>query len=314
VAEQVRGGRWRAGVVVAVTVALAAGALATSAGAKAPTGPGKGRTTTTTTVAPTTTTAAPVGVWTPALTTSWHWMIDHELDLSDPKDMGLTDRSGVPLSDPPPEVYDIDWEFNPASTVAALHAMGKKVICYVDVGVYEDYRSDAGKFPASVIGAPDVGWDGSWWLDIRQLDVLLPIMRSRFEVCKAKGFDAIEPDEIDGYSNESGFPLTYDDQLRYNRAIADLAHSLGLSVGLKGDIEQVPDLWTSFDWSLNEECFRYNECGDLATYFVQNGKAVFQVEYGRNADPAVFCPKAKALGFNSMKMPLALNGGRLPCP
>jgi hypothetical protein len=129
-----------------------------------------------------------------------------------------------------------------------------------------------------------------------------------------KGFDAIEPDEIDGYSTDSGFPLTYDDQIRYNSAIADLAHSMGLSIGLKGDIEQVRDLWQKFDWSLNEQCFQYRECQDLATYFVANAKAVFHVEYAAKMDPAVFCPQAASLGFNSMKMPLNLNGGRLPCP
>lgn len=247
-------------------------------------------------------------------------MIGHALDLNNPKDMGLVapDGSALPSTIAPPDVYDIDWEFNPASTVAALHRLGKKVICYVDVGVWEDYRGDANRFPKSVIGAKDHHWEGSFWLDIRQRDILLPIMRDRFQVCKDKGFDAIEPDEIDGWSNESGFPLTYNDQLAYNRAIADLAHSMGLSIGLKGDIEQVKDLWQWFDWTLNEQCFEFDECEDLHTYFVQNGKPVLQVEYddpfsGHRADPATFCSRANALNFNTMKMPLNLDGGRLPC-
>jgi hypothetical protein len=202
--------------------------------------------------------------------------------------------------------------------VAALHAQGKKVICYVDVGVFESYRPDASAFPAAIRGKKDSHWEGSFWVDVRRLDVLLPIMKARFQTCRDKGFDAIEPDEVDGYSNDSGFPLTAADQLTYNRAIADLAHSLGLSVGLKGDIDQAGDLWPSFDWTLNEQCFEFDECDLLSTSFVAHGKAVFEVEYddpfsGHHADPATFCARANAANFNTMKMPLDLDGGRWPC-
>jgi hypothetical protein len=257
-------------------------------------------------------------VWKPPLKTSWHWMIDHALDIHNLRDMGLVDPNGKKLNFAPPTVYDIDWEMNSAKTVKLLHSMDKKVICYVDVGAYETYRSDARKFPKTVRGKPDSHWDGSYWLDIRRLDVLLPIMRARFQVCKDKGFDAIEPDEVDGYTNDSGFKLSYTDQLIYNRAIADLAHSMGMSVGLKGDIEQVRDLWSNFDWTLNEQCFEFDECDVLTKYFVSEGKAVFQVEYddpfsGHRVKTSEFCPLANSANFNSMKMPLALSGGRSPC-
>lgn len=265
-----------------------------------------------------TTSIARPSIWRPALRTSWHWMIDHRLDLANAKDMGLVDIDGTVLQGDRPLVYDIDWEFNPASVVAALHTNGAKVICYVDVGAFEAYRPDAKSFPLIVRGRPDSHWEGSQWLDIRQRDILLPIMRARFQICKDKGFDAIEPDEVDGYANNSGFPLTYLDQLSYNRAIADLAHSLGMSVGLKGDVEQAKDLWRSFDWTLNEQCYEFKECGALSTYFVKNGKAVFVVEYddrfsGHVADKKQFCPLANVANFNAMKMPLDLDGGRSPC-
>ncbi|WP_437316809.1 endo alpha-1,4 polygalactosaminidase [Sorangium sp. So ce385] len=257
-------------------------------------------------------------LWIPALDTPWHWMIDHPLDLDDPKDMGLVDPTGAPLDLPPPVVYDLDWEFTPAETVAALHARGAKVICYVDVGAFEDYRSDAGDFPESVKGEPDYHWEGSFWLDIRQIDVLGPIMQARFQTCKDKGFDAIEPDEVDGYANESGFPLTYEDQIAYNRFIAELAHGMGMSVGLKGDIDQAEDLWPYFDWTLNEQCFEFEECEILVDTFVANGKAVFHVEYddpfsGHMTDRSLFCEQTNAWNFNSMEMPLDLDGGRWPC-
>lgn len=274
------------------------------------------------------TVAPPGGVWKPPVNASWHWLLDHPLDLTDAKDMGLVDPNGNPLSAPPPEIYDIDGFFNGQDpncniqdrqgaciqgendVVTQLHAMGKKVICYIDVGVYEDYRPDAYKFPDSVIGSPDVGWEGSYWLDIRRTDILGPIMQARMKMCKDKGFDAIEPDEIDGYSNETGFDLTYGDQIRYNIFIAEVAHAMGMSIGLKGDIDQVKDLVEYFDWTLNEECFQYHECA-LLQPFSDAGKAVFQVEY--RGSPATFCPTANANNWNSMLMPLALDGGRMPC-
>jgi hypothetical protein len=39
-------------------------------------------------------------------------------------------------------VYDIDWQ-DTAAQVATLHALGRHVICYVDVGSWENYRPDA---------------------------------------------------------------------------------------------------------------------------------------------------------------------------
>jgi hypothetical protein len=245
------------------------------------------------TAVPTATSVPPTGVWKPALNTPWQWQLTVPVDLS----------VDVP-------VYDIDGFDNDASVVAALHAKGRKVICYIDVGVYESYRPDANKFPKDVIGNPDVGWDNSWWMDIRRIDVLGPIMEARMDMCKAKGFDAIEPDEIDGYSNNPGFPLTYQDQLNYNIWIANAAHARGMSIGLKGDIDQAKDLEPYFDWTLNEECFQYKEC-NLLQVFINKGKAVFQVEY--KTDPTVFCPQANAMNFNSMKKHLNLDAWRTPC-
>lgn len=201
-------------------------------------------------------------------------------------------------------VYDIDGEYSTKEDVDAIHAKGFIAICYIDAGVFEDYRSDASKFPQSVIGKKDVGWDGSFWLDIRQTDVLLPIMEARIrDWCKAKGFDAVEPDEITNYSNDSGFPLTYQDQINYNKAIAALAHKYNLSVGLKGDQEQAKDLEPFFDWNLTEECYQYNEC-DLITAFPQNNKATWVVEYAANPN----CTDAKSKKLNAMKRDLNLVG------
>jgi hypothetical protein len=176
------------------------------------------------------------------------------LNTSDPVQMGMRDFSGNVL--PAPDVYDIDGEMNPAGTVSALQPREKRVICYIDAGVYETYGADVWKFKQltpQIWGSKDGSWNGSYWLDIRRVSELAPIMQARMQTCKDKGFDAIEPDEIDGWENSSGFAVTYDDQLTYNRALASWAHSLGLSIGQKGDIIQTQDLVAYFDWTLNEE-------------------------------------------------------------
>jgi hypothetical protein len=206
---------------------------------------------------------------TPERPLTLHWVLDGPLDVSDPSTLTA-------------DVYDIDPDLNPRSTVDLLHQLGKRVICYIDAGVFEDYRDDADRFPRDVIGAPDIGWPGSYWLDIRRIDVLRPIMQDRIARCAEMGFDAVEPDEMVNYSNESGFDLTYDDQLAYNQAFASWVHDVGLSVGLKGDIEQARDLQPHFDWTLNEDCYLYDECTDYdggLTNFSDAGKAVWVAEY-----------------------------------
>jgi hypothetical protein len=230
--------------------------------------------------------------WLPTPGTPWQWQLTTPVDLT----------VDVP-------VYDIDGVENGPDVVAALHAKGRKVICYVNAGAAENFRADYPEFPPAVLGASD-GWPGERWLDIRQLDILRPIMAARFDVCQQSGFDAIEADSVDGYENDTGFPLTATDQLAYNRMLADLAHQRGLSIGLKNDVEQTPDLVGDFDFAIDEQCVEYQECAALSP-FVRAGKAVFEVEY--NLPNTRFCPVVTALRFSSMRKNLSLDAARWPC-
>jgi hypothetical protein len=232
-------------------------------------------------------------LWVPEQGAPWQWQLSGTLDLS----------VDVP-------VYDVDFEKTSAAQVAELQGKGRRVICYVSVGSHENFRPDQAQFPAGVLGKPMDGWPDERWLDIRQWDRLKPLMAARFDQCKAKGFDAVEPDNVDGYANDTGFPLSGDDQLSYNRRIAALAHERGLSVGLKNDLEQVALLQPDFDFAVNEECMRYDECEQLQP-FLQAGKAVLHVEY--DLAPEEFCAKARELRMSSMRKPLDLGPDRQPC-
>jgi hypothetical protein len=232
------------------------------------------------------------GCWHPALRTSWQWQLQWKVDTSVEAHM-----------------YDIDAFDNTKALVDSLHADGRKVVCYISAGTWENWRPDAGDFPQRVLGAKN-GWPGERWLDIRKLSVLRPIMRARVRMCAQKGFDGIEFDNVDAYSNRSGFPLTAADQLRYNVFLANTGHKLGLSTALKNDVEQVKRLLPYFDFTLNEQCFQYHEC-DALQPFLDAGKPVFNVEY--KLDISQFCPQANAMNFNSLKKKLSLGAWRIPC-
>jgi hypothetical protein len=52
-------------------------------------------------------------------------------------------------------------------------------------------------------------------------------MQARVQMCAGKGFDAVEPDLLDGFENSTGFPITPAQQIAYNTMIAGLAHAAG---------------------------------------------------------------------------------------
>jgi hypothetical protein len=225
--------------------------------------------------------------WRPAPNTTWQWQLSGSLNQSVPAQM-----------------YDVDLFDRSAGDVASLHAKGRKVICYFSAGSYEGGRPDSSSFPQAVLGNVLDGWPNEKWLDIRRIDLLRPIMTKRLDLCRQKGFDGVEPDNVDGYSNNTGFPLKAADQLAYNRFLADEAHARGLSIGLKNDLGQAAALEPSFDFAVNEQCFEYNEC-NLVSPFLKVGKAVFNAEY--DVPTSSLCPKARSMGIMAIRKNLSLD-------
>jgi hypothetical protein len=231
--------------------------------------------------------------WHPRLRTSWQWQLTARIDLSIPASM-----------------YDVDLFDTPVGTVRALHARHRVAICSLDAGSWEQWRPDARRFPRALIGKPYRGWAGEWWLDIRQMARLLPLMRWRLDRCKAHGFDGVEFDNVDGYQNDTGFPLTAADQLKYNALLANEAHQRGLSAALKNDGDQVRTLLPYFDWALDEECFHDRWCDQLKP-FLHAGEAVMDVEY--RLPPGKFCSRANAMNINALSKRLDLGAYRAAC-
>ncbi len=209
----------------------------------------------------------------------------------------------------PGDIVVLDGADTPAAKVDALHAEQRRAVCYVNAGAWEDWRDDADAFPAAVLGHELDGWPGERWLDVRATSVLTPIIEARVATCVRKRFDAVEFDNVDGYTNRTGFTLSAADQLAFNRSLAAIAHRAGLAVGLKNDVDQIDALEPAFDFAINEECLKFDECAAYAP-FVRAGKVVLHVEYRAAAD---FCSDPTIAGFTSIAKKTNLGAWRRSC-
>ncbi|MBT0608304.1 endo alpha-1,4 polygalactosaminidase [Aequorivita echinoideorum] len=176
------------------------------------------------------------------------------------------------------DVIDIDAFTSSAQLVENLKSQGKTVIAYLSVGSVENYRPDAQNFPENIIGNLYDEYPDEKWLDIRQIEILAPIIEARFDMIKKKGFDGIEPDNMNGYQNNTGFDISEEDTINYSRWLIAKAHERGLSIGQKNAEELIPEMYDEFDWILTEDAFVDDFYQSLTPYISIN-KAVFLVEY-----------------------------------
>lgn len=246
--------------------------------------------------------SAPVtasGTWTPALTDTWQWQL-----------RGTVNTSYAV------KVYDIDLFDTSAQTIQSLKQSGKHVVCYFSAGSSENWRPDFAQFQPADLGNALQGWPGERWLDTRSSNVR-NIMQTRLDLAVSKGCDGVEPDNVDGYTNNPGVPLSAASQLDYNRFIAAQAHLRGLRVALKNDTDQVADLSRDFDFAVNEQCHEFSqggvsECG-VYIAFTKLGKPVFNAEYETdyvsNAGGArdALCAASKAVNLRTLVLPLQLD-------
>jgi len=238
-------------------------------------------------------------IWQPQPGVSWQW------DLSDQR----------PSSTVSAIVYDVDL-YTDQSVLDELKGRGVRLICYISVGSWEEWRPDANQFPAEVLGNNYEGWPGERWLDIRQIDKLAPIMQARFDLCARKGFDAIEPDNMEVSSNDSGFPITVEDERRYALWLVEQAHQRRLAIGMKNTAHLVKSLLPYFEFILTEDCFAQGWCAQ-ARPFIEHGKAVLAAEYRNEWTEAQFkakvCPQATAWHFSAILKNRSLDAWRVTC-
>ena len=230
----------------------------------------------------------------PEVDVDWHWQLQGQVDTS--YDV---------------ELWDLDLFEAPDSLIDELHNDNRKVICYFSAGTAEDFRDDIGILQESDMGDTLPDYDDERWLDIRSPRVL-ELALGRLDYAVERGCDGVEPDNVDAWDNNIGFDLTLDDQLAFNRAVANGAHERGLSVALKNALGQIPQMVDYYDFALNEQCHEYDECDQLQP-FLDASKPVLNAEYDDDADKASevaddLCDDSNAMGLRTLVLPIDLDG------
>jgi hypothetical protein len=225
-------------------------------------------------------------LWRPEASARWQWQMQGELNLDVDADLFVVDLFGTS-----------------SDTIDRVHNTGRSVVCCFSVGVREQWTDDAEDFAEETIGNSVQAAQGERWLDITAPTVR-DIMIQRIVLAGDKGCDGVAPDYMDSYLNDTGFDLSADDQIEYNRFLADAARERGLSVGLTNDIEQTETLEPYFDWVINESCLEWDEC-HLLTPFLSAQKAVFHVAYTPSAreGPSIqsqVCGDTAIAGFSTI--------------
>jgi hypothetical protein len=238
-------------------------------------------------------------------------------------------------------LMDVDGFNISASKITNLKAAGVYTVCYLDVGSYEDGRPDSSLYPAYLKIFKDVQWN-EWFLDVK--DVFRPIqpagtqlvnnqwvdasgkplvsaptagalallLEARFKMCADKGFDSLEPDNLQNDENAGGL-ITVQQQIDFNGWVADTAHKYNLAVFQKNGPDKIllkdktgKMMVEKFDGILNEECQQFTECAPLAEY-VKRGKLALNTEYSQTLN----CTTSNTYTINSIKRDLGLTGGNM---
>ncbi|KAH6967806.1 glycoside hydrolase superfamily [Ilyonectria sp. MPI-CAGE-AT-0026] len=249
-------------------------------------------------------TTKPRATWKPSVGDTW------QIVLQDPIKVNKKTLS------PNVKVWTLDMYDNDASTFKALQDAGKKVICYFSAGSWEDWRDDADQFNDSDLGNDMDGWDDERWLNTRSTNVR-NIMKKRIAYAASKGCNAIDPDNLDGYGNDTGMNLSKADSINYIKFLAKTAAAYNMSIGCKNSPEIVAQVIGSVDFVTVEQCVEYDECDAYAPY-IKAGKPVFHIEYPDSpnsmstASTNNICTSAtkgsSTYGFTTVIKKLALDG------
>jgi hypothetical protein len=281
--------------------------------------------------------AAATGIWWqptnsgPNNGPEWQWELDHPLRVGNAADMGRSATNAAGLIAANPTVFDIDGIENPASTVTALHKLGGKAICYIEIGSAGNYYAAADEgipvtYFAQLKAAGDLGAKMAgypeYYLNLNAPSTVSIIESMIRQQCAAKGFDAVEPDLGDSYTDHTGFGITEAQNAAYDNTLGSYAHSLGLAWGQKNG-DQDPSFSKMqepvADFLLTEECNYYSTCAGVTAPYVAAHKPVLNAEYtddwgtSRTADLRKFCPADIAGGIDGNLFTSALSGEHHPC-
>ncbi len=233
--------------------------------------------------------------------TSWTWQL-----------LGDTN------TDYPVDVYVVDmFQQLEGDVIERLHAQNKTVICYFSAGTFEPWRPDAHLFENVPMGNPHYGYPSENWVSVTSVETA-KVMANRMDMAVALGCDGVELDNVDGFVANTGLDITQQQEMEYQRLLANEAHKRNLAVALKNSVETIPDVVDYFDLAINEVCFIWNECGTYSA-LIDAGKPVFHVEYDQayvddETARADMCARSAELNMRTLVLPKLLDGSfRLSC-
>jgi hypothetical protein len=233
----------------------------------------------------------------------------------------------------------------PSPVVQAIHAAGHYSICYVEAGAYQEGFPDDSNFATADYGGTGdastqmQGYPDEFWFDLTgfknyvagdasTLTGAAPNiaagLNARFADCKTEGQDAVEPDDLDGYTNQAQSGVTpwgmvQADSAGFERWLAYDIHANGLAAFQKNDPANEPADEPLFDGMIIEECNFYNDpcsgSGGDATAYLAAGKPVLNAEYTSDGETtAMFCSADESAGITGALFDVNLAGGTYqPC-
>ncbi len=172
-------------------------------------------------------------------------------------------------------------------------------ICYVNAFQTQDDEADVDRpdersaWPQDLVLlelGDDPNWGGEYLVDISTPErraAAAAWMEPMIATCAAKGFEAVEPDNLDSWTRfddtpmEGQVPFDEADAIAYAELIADIGHRYGLAVAQKNTVElpaEVARERIGFDFAVAEECGRWDECQGYVDVY---GDHVIVIEYRR---------------------------------
>ncbi|HEY8302259.1 MAG TPA: endo alpha-1,4 polygalactosaminidase [Jatrophihabitans sp.] len=195
--------------------------------------------------------------------------------------------------------YQIGGAYRPAQAVrivdrdrGARPSPGHYNICYVNAfqTQAEEHHFWTSRHPDLLLRngsggfLQDPDWPGEYVLDTSTRAKRHAIARIEYvwlDGCARKGFDAVEPDNLDSWTRAGvHHRLTRSDNLGLASLLARHAHADGLAIGQKNTVEvsRAGRKQVHFDFAIAEECQRYHECGGYRRWY---GSRVYEIEYRR---------------------------------
>ena len=214
--------------------------------------------------------------------------------------------AGAPRVTPPPPNGAFDYQLGrayppPAGTRIVIRdrsespVPGLYSVCYVNAfqtqpGELRAWRARHRRLLLQRGGREvrDPGWPGEVLHDTsteHRRAANARIVNRWIDGCARKGFQAVEPDNLDSWTRSRG-RLTRADNFRLARRLIRHAHARGLAIAQKNAAEaSATGRRLGFDFAVAESCQAYDECD---AYTRAYGTAVLEVEYADEGGVAGF--------------------------